>query len=127
MRPVTAEALSRQFVVEATPCRDPPAALDASRHGMEVYRASGPSESCEPRLVSALLEAAASMVMMTIEGLAVWATLAFVLWLLIRFTLDFLRLRHAGIAAAILSWLIARVMLTVLPPILQWLQTHHLT
>jgi hypothetical protein len=67
------------------------------------------------------------MVMMTIEGLAVWATLAFVLWLLIRFTLDFLRLRHAGIAAAILSWLIARVMLTVLPPILQWLQTHHLT
>lgn len=67
------------------------------------------------------------MVMTTIEGLAVWAALAFVLWLLIGLALDFLRLRDAGITAAILSWLIARVMLTVLAPILHWLQTHRLT
>jgi hypothetical protein len=65
--------------------------------------------------------------MTTIEGIAVWAALAFVLWLLIRLALDFLRLRDAGITAAILSWLIARVMLTVMAPILHWLQTHHLT
>ena len=65
--------------------------------------------------------------MTTIEGIAVWAVLAFVLWLLIRLVLSSLRLRDAGIAAAILSWVIARVMLTVLAPILHWLQMHHLT
>ena len=67
------------------------------------------------------------MAMTTIEGLAVWATLAFVLWLLIRLAMGFLRLRGAGVVAAILSWLIARGVLAVLAPILHWLETHHLT
>jgi hypothetical protein len=62
--------------------------------------------------------------MTTIESLAVWIVLAFALWLAITLASYLLRLRGAGVVAAVLSWLIARAAMLVVPPLLQWLQTH---
>jgi hypothetical protein len=62
--------------------------------------------------------------MITVESLAVWITLAFALWLAITLASYLLRLRGAGVIAAVVSWLIARAAMSVLPPLLQWLQTH---
>jgi hypothetical protein len=62
--------------------------------------------------------------MITVESLAVWIALAFALWLAIALASYLLRLRKAGGVAAILSWLIARAAMSVVPPLLQWLQTH---
>jgi hypothetical protein len=62
--------------------------------------------------------------MITAKGLAEWVVLAFVLWLAIRIALDTIRLRGAGIAAAILSWLIAGAVISMMPPLLSWLRTH---
>ena len=62
--------------------------------------------------------------MITVESLATWIALAFALWLAITLASYLLRLRGAGLAAAVLSWLIARAAMSVVPPLLQWLQTH---
>ena len=62
--------------------------------------------------------------MIPVENLVVWIALAFVLWLAITLASYLLRLRGAGVVAAVLSWLIARAAMSVLPPLLQWLQTH---
>ena len=62
--------------------------------------------------------------MITVESLAIWIALAFALWLAITLASYLLRLRGAGVIAAVLSWLIARAAMAVVPPLLQWLQTH---
>jgi hypothetical protein len=62
--------------------------------------------------------------MTTIESLAVWIALAFALWLAITLASYLLRLRGAGVVAAVLSWVIARAAMSVVPLLLQWLQTH---
>jgi hypothetical protein len=62
--------------------------------------------------------------MTTIESLAVWIALAFALWLAITLASYLLRLRGAGVIAAVLSWVIARAAMSVVPLLLQWLQTH---
>jgi hypothetical protein len=62
--------------------------------------------------------------MTTIESLAVWIALAFALWLAITLASYLLRLRGAGVIAAVLSWLIARAAMSMVPLLLQWLQTH---
>lgn len=63
--------------------------------------------------------------MITVEGIAVWIVLAFVAWLAITPTLQYgLRLKGAGIAAAILSWLIAGAAMSMMTPVLHWLHGH---
>jgi hypothetical protein len=62
--------------------------------------------------------------MATIESLVVWIALAFALWLAITLASYLLRLRGAGVIAAVLSWVIARAAMSVVPLLLQWLQTH---
>jgi len=62
--------------------------------------------------------------MISVESLVVWIALAFVLWMAISLAWHLLRLRGAGVVAAILSWLIARAAMSVFPPLLQWLHTH---
>jgi hypothetical protein len=58
------------------------------------------------------------------EGVAGWALVAFALWLTMTFVFGLLRLKGAPVAAAILSWLVARVVLSVLPTLLDWLRGH---
>ena len=62
--------------------------------------------------------------MIPLGSLAVWIALAFVLWLAITLASYVLRLRGTGVAAAVLSWLIARAAMSVLLPLFQWLQAH---
>ena len=64
--------------------------------------------------------------MISLESLTVWIVLAFVLWLAITLALHYVvrRKASAGIAAAILSWLIAGAALSMMAPLLHWLHTH---
>jgi hypothetical protein len=62
-----------------------------------------------------------------VSTLAIWATLAFLFWLMLTQLVRRLRLPHAGLITATLSWIVARVFLTILPAILhhmeQWFGT----
>ena len=63
--------------------------------------------------------------MISLEGLAVWIVIAFVLWLVIAPPLQYVvRVKGAGIAAAILSWLIARAAMFMMSLVLHWLRSH---
>jgi hypothetical protein len=65
--------------------------------------------------------------MSTAEGLAVWVVIALVLWLAIAPPLQYVvRVKGAGIAAAILSWLIARAAMFMMSLVLHWLRSHPL-
>ena len=63
--------------------------------------------------------------MIAAEGLAVWIVIAFVLWLAIAPPLQYVvRVKGAGIAAAILSWLIARAAMFMMSLVLHWVRSH---
>jgi hypothetical protein len=65
--------------------------------------------------------------MITPEGITVWAGLAFVLWLAITLALHHVirRQRAMGIAiAAVLSWLIAGAALSMMAPLVHWLDSY---
>jgi hypothetical protein len=62
--------------------------------------------------------------MISLEGVVVWTLLAFERWLAMTFAFDMPRLKGAAVAAALLSWLTARVMLSVVPAFLEWLRSH---
>jgi hypothetical protein len=53
--------------------------------------------------------------------LATWTALAFGLWLLLAVALHRLRLPGAAVASALLSWLIARVAISLLLPLRHWI------
>ncbi len=54
-----------------------------------------------------------------VSSLAIWTTLAFVLWLLLSLLVQRLRVPHSVLITATLSWIVARVFLTMLPAIIQ--------
>lgn len=62
-----------------------------------------------------------------VNSLAIWTTLAFLLWLLLTRLVQRLRVPHAVLVTATLSWIVARVFLTMLPAIIhhmeQWFGT----
>jgi hypothetical protein len=62
-----------------------------------------------------------------VNSLAIWTTLAFLLWLLLTLLVQRLRVPHAVLVTATLSWIVARVFLTMLPAIIhhmeQWFGT----
>lgn len=55
------------------------------------------------------------------SSVAIWTTLAFLLWLLLSMLVQRLRIPHAALITAPLSWIVARVFLSVLPAII-----HHM-
>ena len=66
--------------------------------------------------------------MVTVDSVARWTALSFILWLGMVPLVDmvplfrFDRFRSTGVAAAaLLSWLMARLALSVLPPFVEWL------
>jgi hypothetical protein len=56
-----------------------------------------------------------------VSSVAIWTTLAFLLWLLLSTLGHRLRIPHAVFITAPLSWIVARVFLSVLPAII-----HHM-
>jgi hypothetical protein len=56
-----------------------------------------------------------------VNSLAIWTTLAFLLWLLLTLLVQRLRVPHSVLVTATLSWIVARVFLTILPVII-----HHM-
>jgi hypothetical protein len=56
-----------------------------------------------------------------VNVLAIWATLAFFLWLLLTLLVQRFRMPHSVLLTATLSWIVARLFLTVLPAII-----HHM-
>ena len=72
------------------------------------------------------------MIMMTILNdpvsvLAIWTTLAFLVWLLLGLLVQRFRMPHAALVTATLSWIVARLFLSMLPAIIHhmelWLGT----
>ena len=61
--------------------------------------------------------------MATIEGLALWIALAFALWLVMALLFDANSAIGTRIAAALLSWVIARVAMSIVPVLLEWLES----
>jgi hypothetical protein len=53
-----------------------------------------------------------------VNTLAIWTTLAFLLWLLLSLLVQRLRVPHSVLVTATLSWIVARVFLTMLPAII---------
>jgi hypothetical protein len=62
---------------------------------------------------------------MTLESLAVWVVLAFALWLALTLPFGLMRLDGRTAAAALVSWLAARVAITFVPRLIAWLERHH--
>jgi hypothetical protein len=62
-----------------------------------------------------------------VNSLAIWTTLAFLLWLVLTLLVQRFRVPHAVLVTATLSWIVARVFLTMLPAIIhhmeQWFGT----
>jgi len=56
-----------------------------------------------------------------VNVLAIWATLAFLLWLLLTLLVQRFRMPHSVLLTATLSWIVARLVLTVLPAVI-----HHM-
>lgn len=56
-----------------------------------------------------------------VNSVAIWTTLAFLLWLLLSVLGQRLRIPHAALVTAPLSWIVARAVLAVLPAII-----HHM-
>jgi hypothetical protein len=56
-----------------------------------------------------------------VNSVAIWTTLAFLLWLLLSVLGQRLRIPHVVFITAPLSWIVARVFLSVLPAII-----HHM-
>ena len=56
-----------------------------------------------------------------VNSIAVWTTLAFLLWLLLSPLLQRMRVPHSMLVTATLSWIVARVVLSALPAII-----HHM-
>jgi hypothetical protein len=67
----------------------------------------------------------ATFIMITLDdpvnSVAIWTTLAFLLWLLLSMLGQRLRIPHVVFVTAPLSWIVARVFLSVLPAII-----HHM-
>jgi hypothetical protein len=64
--------------------------------------------------------------MITLEGITVWVVLAFVLWLAITLGLHYVLRRQGGVgvAAAVLSWLIAGAAVSMTTRLLHWFHRH---
>jgi hypothetical protein len=56
-----------------------------------------------------------------VSVLALWTTLAFLFWLLLNLLVQRFRMPHAVFFTAALSWIVARLFLTILPAII-----HHM-
>ena len=53
-----------------------------------------------------------------VSALAIWVTLAFLLWILFDLLSRHLRLPHVALVTATLSWIVARLFLSLLPAII---------
>ena len=62
--------------------------------------------------------------MITVETVTVWTCLAFALWLATTMMLTKTGLKGAAAMAALLSWLVARVIMTGLPMLLDWISRY---
>ncbi len=58
-----------------------------------------------------------------VNSLAIWTTLAFFLWLLLTLLVGRFRMPHSALVIATLSWIVARVFLTMLPAIIHHVET----
>ena len=62
-----------------------------------------------------------------VDSLAIWTTLAFLLWLSLTLLLQRFRMPHSIVITASLSWIVSRLFLSLLPAVIHhvglWLGT----